>query len=255
MPLISKNHGAGNAFSLNSGEMRARRVVTPSSGIVRGKFPSRKNGRMVHHEGLLERDAFYLLEAIPAVVAYREQPITLHYPDGERLRRYTPDLELTLQDGEMIYVEIKPAEVAAKAEIAHKLNKIREHLARTDQRFLVLTDRVIRQQPRLDNLRWLYQRADRVPHNPPQRSFARALLDPFLPTTVEIAAAQLRSRGFDVFGLMLDGDLAWPDEELLSMLTMLQPEMTTRHIWLEDDIPQNSAGRIAPCTTHLQGRI
>lgn len=36
---------------------RAREILRPTGGIVRGKFPSRKNGRMVQHEGLLELDA------------------------------------------------------------------------------------------------------------------------------------------------------------------------------------------------------
>ena len=73
---------------------RARTVVRPSGGIVRGKFPSRKNGRMVHYEGLLELDAIYLFETSLRIVRYREQPHTYLYPDGEKLRRYTPDFEL-----------------------------------------------------------------------------------------------------------------------------------------------------------------
>jgi hypothetical protein len=47
---------------------------------------------MVQHEGLLELDAIYLFETTHRVVRYREQPMTLHYPDGTRLRRYTLDL-------------------------------------------------------------------------------------------------------------------------------------------------------------------
>lgn len=53
---------------------RARKVISPSGGIVRGKFPSRKNGRMIHHEGLLELDAIYLFETSPEIARYREQP-------------------------------------------------------------------------------------------------------------------------------------------------------------------------------------
>ena len=41
---------------------RAREVISPSGGIMRSKFPSRKNKRMVHCEGLLELDAAYLFE-------------------------------------------------------------------------------------------------------------------------------------------------------------------------------------------------
>jgi hypothetical protein len=87
---------------------RAREVISPSGGIMRGKFPSRKNGRMVHHEGLLELDAIYLLEASPLVTGYREQPTTITYPDGDRVRRYTPDLEVTLDGGASVWIEVKP---------------------------------------------------------------------------------------------------------------------------------------------------
>ena len=87
---------------------RSREVVRPTGGIVRGKFPSRKNGRMVHHEGLLELDAIYLFEASPQIVRYREQPVTIKYPDGARLRRYTPDFELVLTTGEVVLIEVKP---------------------------------------------------------------------------------------------------------------------------------------------------
>jgi len=54
---------------------------------------------MVHHEGLLELDAIYLFETSPRVVRYREQPPTIHYADGAKLRRYTPDFELLLVTG------------------------------------------------------------------------------------------------------------------------------------------------------------
>jgi hypothetical protein len=66
---------------------RARNIISPSGGIVRGKFPSRKNGRIIHHEGLLELDAIYLFEASPQIVRYREQPQKIYYPDAARLRR------------------------------------------------------------------------------------------------------------------------------------------------------------------------
>jgi len=64
---------------------RAREIISPSGGIVRGKFPSRKNSRMIHHEGLLELDAIYLFEASPNIVRYREQPTTIHRGGTEKL--------------------------------------------------------------------------------------------------------------------------------------------------------------------------
>ena len=48
---------------------RSREVISPSGGIMRCKFPSRKNGRLVHCERLLELDAAYLFETNHRVAA------------------------------------------------------------------------------------------------------------------------------------------------------------------------------------------
>ena len=50
-------------------------------------------------EGLFELDAIYHFENSPLIAAYTEQPETVQYPDGNRLRHYTPDFELFLADG------------------------------------------------------------------------------------------------------------------------------------------------------------
>lgn len=140
---------------------RARQVISPSGGIMRGKFPSRKNGRMVHHEGLLELDAIYLFEASPLVASYREQPRTILFPDGARLRRYTPDFELTLSSGGRVLVEVKPRRSLQDAEVRHKLEKVAAHLRRSEQPFVILTDEALRNEPRQANVRRLYHQAPR----------------------------------------------------------------------------------------------
>lgn len=104
---------------------RSRIIVRPTGGIVRGKFPSRKNGRMIHHEGLLELDAIYLFEASPQIVRYREQPVTIKYPDGARLRRYTPDFELVLNTGEVVLIEVKPMRSLKDEEVIHRKKAVR----------------------------------------------------------------------------------------------------------------------------------
>jgi hypothetical protein len=122
---------------------RAPEVISTSGGIMRSKFPSRKNGRLVHCEGLLELDAAYLFESNPRIVQFREQPITITYPDGARIRRYTPDFELALTDGQMIWVEIKPLSSLARADVKHKLARVAEHLARIGQPFVILNDALL----------------------------------------------------------------------------------------------------------------
>lgn len=141
----------------------ARTIVRPTGGIVRGKFPSRKNGRMIHYEGLLELDAIYLFEASPLIVRFREQPTKIRYPDEKRLRLYTPDFELVLATGEIVLIEIKPARRLASTEIRRTFNCIEEHMRRSSIRFAILTELAIRQEPRLKNLKWIYHCAARVP--------------------------------------------------------------------------------------------
>lgn len=141
---------------------RAREVVRRTGGILRGFVPSRKNGRTVHHEGLLERDAITLFEAHQRVVQYREQPLVIHYPDGQRLRRYTPDFELLLETGETLLVEIKPERSLQTADVQHKLRCIAAHMERTAQSFVVVDSSVIRKEPRLSNLRQILQQADHL---------------------------------------------------------------------------------------------
>lgn len=141
---------------------RSRKVIRHTGGIPRTKTPSRKTGRMVHAEGLLEDDAILHFELSPFILSYREQVEPVHYPDSDRLRKYTPDFELVLQTGEVILVEVKPKANCEKDEIKHKLARINEHLARIGKTFVVITDEDVRQEPRRSNLRWLYGQIPRI---------------------------------------------------------------------------------------------
>lgn len=116
---------------------------------------------MVHHEGLLELDAIYLFEASPQIISYREQPRTILFPDGERLRRYTPDFELTLSTGALVLVEVKPCRSLLNADVRHKLQRVTMHLQRSAQPFVVLTDEILRREPRQSNVRSLYHQTSR----------------------------------------------------------------------------------------------
>lgn len=119
---------------------------------------------MVHHEGLLELDAIYLFEASSRIAAYREQPETLSFPDGPRLRRYTPDFEVTLSTGECVLIEVKPQANLADEAVRHKLDCVATYLRRSGRHFAILDDRGLRQEPRQSNLREIYHRASRIRH-------------------------------------------------------------------------------------------
>jgi hypothetical protein len=181
---------------------------------MRAKFPSRKNGRLVHCEGLLELDAAYLFEVHPGIESFREQPTTIHYPDGSRMRRYTPDFELTLVSGEQIWVEIKPETSMAQPEVQRKLELVADHLANTGHPFAVLTDRVLRKEPRRTNVQRIIARSLRSPVTPQAARIALDSCSVHFPGPIAAVAAALAKHGKEPYSLMQLGllhfDLSQP---------------------------------------------
>lgn len=197
----------------------ARRVVRPTGGIIRGKFFSRKNRRMVEFEELLELDLMHLLEASPAVAAYRPQPVAISYPDGEALRTYTPDLEVLLTSGQPLYVEVKPQDRLNDPETSRKLNAIRGQLERDSARFEVLTCTDIRRQPRLDNIRWLYRQAGTAPVTAGAADLGGRQLAASGPHTIRSAHTKLLGTGLDPPVLLLMGVFACDLDQPVSFET------------------------------------
>jgi len=210
---------------------RARKVISPSGGIIRGKFPSRKNGRMVHHEGLLELGAAYLFEASPKVVRYREQPITICYPDGNRLRRYTPDFELTLTTGKTVLIEVKPVRSLENDEIQHKLNRICEFMHIQERSFLILTDLVIRKEPILSNLQWIYHKSARIPPTLEAMNVAVQRYKSHFPASIKTAVSFLKKSGLDPYSLLLSGHLQCSLTHPISQDSTLQLARESDHDW------------------------
>lgn len=210
---------------------RARKIVRPTGGIVRGKFPSRKNGRMVHHEGLLELDAIYLFEASPLIVRYREQPRTIHFPDGARLRKYTPDFELELAGGELITVEVKPTRSLRNDEVQHKFDCVADHMRRSSISFVILTETSIRTEPRLSSLRRIYHRAARTP--PTKDALKRSLLKhgARFPLSIDTATRLLQSDGIDPYSLLLAGQVLCPLDTDVDGDTILNIITEVHHDW------------------------
>ena len=211
---------------------RAREIVRRTGGIVRGKFPSRKNGRMVHHEGVLELDAIYLFETSQRIVRYREQPETINYPDGKKLRRYTPDFELQLTSGAIVLIEIKPAFYLGDRKVKHKLNVVSEHLQRSDKAFEVLTEKQIRESPRLDNLRFIYHRASRVPHT---REYLITALNRHrhdFPLAIDRVTSLFAKYSITPYCLLLSGLLRCDHNKQIGLDTQLHLREGSDHDWL-----------------------
>lgn len=210
---------------------RAREVLRSTGGIVRGKFPSRKTGRMVHYEGLLELDALYLFEASPLVTSYTEQPVRIHYPDGARLRRYTPDFWVLLADGQEILIEVKPAAQAAKPETKHSLSQITAHFGRTGDAFEVLTDTVIRVEPRLSNLKIIHHEAMSIRPSVLKMKVILNRVAASFPLKLQAAEVLLAAHNVDPYSLLLEGLVTCDLDDAICANTLLNLNLENGHDW------------------------
>lgn len=216
----------------NSSAGRARTVITRSGAIFRGKFPSRKNGRMIHHEGLIELDACYLFEMHPLVLRYREQPLKLKYPGGHRLRNYTPDFELTLRTGEIVLVEIKHSEILARKDVREKYDNIAAHLGSEGIDYAIITEEIIRLEPRLTTMK---KASAVLTFPPPTDDFICTVISPLLandsPTILELDD-YLKHRGLTAADLLANGYLICDLDTEMSSSTTVSILKEPDHEWL-----------------------
>lgn len=119
---------------------RSREPVTRSRMTVRGRFPSKKMGRMIDWESQLERRACYLFEFSPAIHAFREQPEPIQLIMSDRIAKYTPDFELIDFNGCIWIVEIKPLAHLQDAEVYEKLVAASLKYQSQGYEFIVITD-------------------------------------------------------------------------------------------------------------------
>ena len=143
--------------------MKSRKVVTRSGRKFRGYFPSKKLGRMVEWESLLERDAILLFEFSTGVKSYQEQPELIYYQLNDEIQHYYPDFSITLSSGEILHLEVKPKSKFSSMELIDKFNAIINNYNHIGRDFKILIDEHIRVEPRLTNLK----RLARVLHHHP----------------------------------------------------------------------------------------
>jgi hypothetical protein len=124
-----------------------------------GKFASVKTGRIAWYESLLERDYMYLLDFDPQVRHWHEQPFKIRYILDNKTHFYTPDLEVH-RDTRKQVVEVKSQHQVDSGEFDTIFRLSTSICAEEGYQYLVATDRIIRQQPKLDNVKklWKYAR-------------------------------------------------------------------------------------------------
>lgn len=114
-------------------------------------------------ESQIERDYIYLLEIDPSVLCYRGQPFRISYSNNNKPLTYTPDFWVSRPDREQV-VEVKPVTKVKERENLILFQHIHALCQQQGMEFVVITDTMIRIQPKLDNIKLLYKYA-RCPLN------------------------------------------------------------------------------------------
>lgn len=107
----------------------SRRIITGRRDCYTGDFQSTKPAmafRRVHWEGLLTRDALYIIDFDRTVVSYQEEPKPFKWTDGITRHTYHPDVSVSYQDGSIICLEVKPKYFVDKTRFRDRLPYIRE---------------------------------------------------------------------------------------------------------------------------------
>ncbi len=130
----------------------SRNVVTGSRDNFTGYFPSRKNGRLIQYESLLEQRMIRLMEADKHIVKYTDQPKAKEWCDGSsRTRCSTFDFEYVADDGAVTIVEVKPWSRVQKKGLLEEFAFARFELGKQGYNFELWTDRELYAGVRLAN--------------------------------------------------------------------------------------------------------
>ena len=147
--------------------MSVRKIPKHGAGQKNlGKFASVKTGRVAWYESLLERDYMYLLDFDRHVAFWHEQPLKIRFSHGGKVHRYTPDLEVHRSAKKQL-IEVKPKVQVESGRWDVLFGAASSICEQEGYQFLVVTDEIIRKQPRLENVKllWKYARTPVLPQH------------------------------------------------------------------------------------------
>ena len=84
-----------------------RTIIQNGGKRITGFYASLKAGTAMPYESFVEQNGIYRWEVDTNVVDYRTQPHRVEWHDGQRKRRYTPDVACDMADGSVEIIEIK----------------------------------------------------------------------------------------------------------------------------------------------------
>lgn len=142
---------------------RVRKVVRRSNHRMTGKYPSIKNGRMVHWESQYEKQAIQLLEVNPSVTSYAEQAAIFKYSNGDGVTyKHIPDIYVELYNGNRVFIEVKPNSAIHDQDLINRTLLLRELLQRKGYTYFLIVPDQLDEMHYLKNAKSLIRRASKA---------------------------------------------------------------------------------------------
>lgn len=132
-------------------KVRSRTIVSRSRARPTGKYPSWKMARMIQWESHNELNAFRLLDANPAAVAYHEQPLTIRFRLNGETHVHYPDVLVQWGSSRELW-EIKPEAEAARPPYVTRTRFLEAALPELGFAYRLVLAENLAQQPRLTNV-------------------------------------------------------------------------------------------------------
>lgn len=133
---------------------RNLRKPNPTQNVY--KFASSKNGEMILCESSLEFDTCFHLEYSKDVVSYLTQPTGFYYEFEGKSPPYTPDFLVKFLNGSQCFWEVKPRIQAQEVSFQDKFSAKKCAAAELGYKLNLVTDRQIRLNPILNNLKLIH---------------------------------------------------------------------------------------------------
>jgi len=139
------------------GEVRIRNLVHRGAPRPVFKTTSVKIRRVVQCESALEHEAALLLDVSPAVQAFAEQPVRIHYAIESGWHSHIPDFAVLAAD-RLTFVEIK-FEKDVDAKVRERTRHLEGQLEALGADYCLLTERHVRQGDYVQNALRVLRRA------------------------------------------------------------------------------------------------
>jgi hypothetical protein len=189
-------------------QIRIRTIVKRARMRATGKFPSWKNGRMMHWESPNEPNAFCLLDFRSDVIAYREQSCEIIYlDDAGRKAAHYPDIEVLTVNGRELW-EVKTEYYANRDPVSRRTEILTEALSAYGLTYRVAVAEMLSMQPRLNTMQKVLRFGRRSVSSAERIDIARELVQSGRLTWHDACSRRLGPNGREILcRLVLEGFL------------------------------------------------